>query len=131
MSFPLLCENEELLRQQSELSDEMGVLVEMTQTVVAENARIALDQTEYQKRYDGLVSRYDAAKAKYDEVTEQIADKNAKQEILTSFLNTLRKVDGAIREFDEVLWSSTVDFITVFSSKDIRITFKGGIEIQL
>ena len=130
-TIPLLCGNEELLRQQSELSDEMGVLVEMTQTAVAENARIALDQTEYQKRYDGLVNRYDAAKAKYDVVTEQIADRNAKQEILTSFLDTLRKVDGAVSEFDEVLWSSTVDFITVFSSKDIRITFKGGIEIQL
>lgn len=130
-TIPLLCGNEELLRQQSELSDEMGVLVEMTLTAVAENARIALDQKEYQKRYDGLVNRYDAAKAKFDVVTDQIADRNAKEEILTSFLDTLWKVDGAVSEFDEVLWRSTVDFIMVFSSKYIRITFKGGIEIQL
>ena len=43
--------------------DEMSVLVEMTQNIVAENARVAQNQDEYQKRYDGLVQRYDTAVA--------------------------------------------------------------------
>ncbi|WP_295155915.1 hypothetical protein [Selenomonas sp. AE3005] len=33
---------------------------------INENARIVQDQTDYQKRYDELVNRYDAAKVKYD-----------------------------------------------------------------
>jgi hypothetical protein len=41
---------------------EVAVLVEITQNCIAENARIAQDQGEYQKRYNGLVERYERAK---------------------------------------------------------------------
>jgi hypothetical protein len=33
------------------------------------------------------------------------------------------------RTFDERLWCSLVDFITVYSKEDIRVTFKDGTEI--
>ena len=60
----------------------LAVLVEMTQSCIAENARIAQDQGEYQKRYNGLVERYEKAKARFDEVTEAIAQRSAKSERL-------------------------------------------------
>ncbi len=80
-------------------SGKMPVLVEMTQNCIAENARIAQDQGEYQissepqdfpaceslmhsKRYNGLVERYEKAKARFDEVTEAIAERSAKSERL-------------------------------------------------
>ena len=34
-----------------------------------------------------------------------------------------------IKTFDERLWCSLVDFITVYSKEDIRVTFKDGTEI--
>ena len=43
---------------------------------------IAQDQGEYQKRYNGLVERYEKAKARFDEVTEAIAERSAKGERL-------------------------------------------------
>lgn len=58
------------------------MLVEMTQNCIAENARIVQDQGEYQKRYNGLVERYEKAKARFDEVTETIAQRSAKGERL-------------------------------------------------
>ena len=45
------------------------MLVEITHNYIAENARIAQDQGEYQKRYNGLVERYEKAKARFDDVT--------------------------------------------------------------
>ena len=59
---------------------EVAVLVEITQNCIAENARVAQDQGEYQKRYNGLVERYEKAKARFDEVTETIAERSAKGE---------------------------------------------------
>ena len=56
----------------------MAVLVDMAQGCIAENARIAQDQEEYQKRYDGLVAKYDAAKNKFDETIAAISAKEAK-----------------------------------------------------
>ncbi len=72
----------ELEREKAALGQELAVLVEMTQNCIAENARVAQDQGEYQKRYNGLVERYEKAKARFDEVTEAIAERSAKGERL-------------------------------------------------
>ena len=69
-------------REKAAFGQELAVLVEMTQNCIAENARIAQDQGEYQKRYNGLVERYEKAKARFDEVTEAIAERSAKGERL-------------------------------------------------
>lgn len=78
----------------------MAVLMEMTQNIVSENARIAQDQDEYQKRYDGLVQRYDTAKDRYDELVAAISAKDAQSERLANFIKMLKAQDGTISEFD-------------------------------
>ena len=77
-----LCDTTELEREKAALGQELVVLVEMMQDCIAENARIAQDQGEYQKRYNGLVERYEKAKTRFDEVTEAIAERSAKGERL-------------------------------------------------
>ncbi|WP_279380757.1 hypothetical protein [Mobilitalea sibirica] len=39
-------------------------------------------------------------------------------------MKRLQKQEQLIDEFDKSLWSSLVDFITVFNKEYIRITFK-------
>ena len=77
-----LCDTTELEQEKASLQQELAVLVEMTQNCIAENARIAQDQGEYQKRYNGLVERYEAARSRFDDVTEAIAERSAKSERL-------------------------------------------------
>ena len=125
-----LCVTTALQEEKSKLGEEMAVLVEMTQNIVAENARVAQDQDEYQKRYDGLVQRYDAAKARYDEVVSAISAKEAQSERLSDFIKVLKAQDGTISEFDGSLWGSIVEFVTVGRDKEITVTFRDGTEIQ-
>ena len=96
---------------------------------MTENARIALDQDEYTQRYNGLVSRYEAVKAQYDEVTQAVADRADRKKLVEQFLQTV-ETHEPIAEFDERLWSSMVDFVTVNSETGIRVTCKAGMEIQ-
>ena len=42
-----LCVTDALQEEKGKLEEEMAVLVEMTQNIVAENARVAQDQDEY------------------------------------------------------------------------------------
>ena len=52
---------------ESELSDleaEINIAAELIEECIKENAHVALDQDEYQKRYDALVARFDKAKAR-------------------------------------------------------------------
>ena len=102
----------------------------LVERCVAENARTALDQDEYSERYNGLVSRYEAVKAQFDEVTQAIADKADRKKLLEQFLHTV-ETQEPVTEFDERLWSSLVDFVTVNSEKDICVTFKDETEIKL
>ena len=112
------------------LQSELSVVAELMQKCIEENARVALDQAEYQERYDGLVSRFDKAKARHDEVTGLISERKSRGEMLAAFIAELQGQDGLITEFDERLWYSLVDFATVHKESDVRFTFKNGTEIQ-
>ncbi len=124
-----LCVTDSLLAEKKQLEDEMSIVVEMTQSIVEENARVAQDQEEYQKRYNALVARYDELKVRYDEVTATISAKEAQGEQLKNFIQTLRTQDGTIREFDSALWGSMALYVTV-DRKKITVTFRNGTEIQ-
>ena len=125
-----LCTTESLLEEKQRLEDEILVLVEMTQNIVAENARVAQDQEEYQKRYDGLVQRYEATKKKYDELVERIEQKEARGERMRQFIKTLQKQEEIITEFDETLWGGMVDYVTI-GKENRSVTFKDGTEITV
>ncbi|MCD8300913.1 MAG: recombinase family protein [Clostridiales bacterium] len=124
-----LCDSAALEKRQAELKSEMEVVVELTERCVAENARVALDQDEYMERYNGLVSRYETIKEEYDIVVQTIADNVARKKEMEQFIHTLSSLEP-IEQFDESLWSSLVDYVTVYSEKDIRVTFRDGTEIQ-
>ncbi|MCL1882238.1 MAG: recombinase family protein [Defluviitaleaceae bacterium] len=111
------------------LREECRVVAEMIQQCVNENARIAQDQTEYQKRYAALHDRYDAAKTQLDKIASDRQERATKREIILRFLADLEQQNGTLTEFDEQLWYATVESITVHSESNIAITFKnGGVE---
>ena len=121
-----LCDTTDLEVEKASLQQELAVLVEMTQNCIAENARIVQDQGEYQKRYNGLVERYEKAKARFDEVTEAIAERSAKGERLAGFIRTLEAQRESVAEFDERLWGAMVDYVMVGVDKRLTVMFRNG-----
>ena len=103
----------------------------MIQKAISDNAHFALDQEEYQERYNGLVDRFDLAKARYATVTKEVTDKQTRLGTMNDFLKSLRKQESLITEFDVELWCSLVDFGTVYVKDDVRFTFKDGTEIKV
>lgn len=101
----------------------------MIQNIINENAHTALDQGEYQRRYDSLVEKFDTTKAELEAATEQIKDKTTRHKNLEIFLEELKNQDGLMTEFDPLLWNSLVDYITVYGKEEIRVSFKNGINI--
>ena len=107
------------------------MLVEITQNCIAENARVAQDQGEYQKRYNGLVERYEKAKARFDEVTEVITQRSAKSERLEGVIKTLEAQTESVAEFDERLWGAMVDYVTVGVDGGMTVVFRDGTGIKV
>ena len=122
---------EALEAERSELQGEMAVVAEFIQKCIGENARIALDQSEYQDRYNALVARFETAKARFNEVSELVSSKKARLKLVEAFISELAKHDGLVAEFDEWLWFSLVDFATVGADGEVQITFKDGSEVTV
>jgi DNA invertase Pin-like site-specific DNA recombinase len=113
------------------LHSEITVLVEMMQSMINKNARVAQDQTEYQKRYDELTLKYDKANAEFIKTEKQIAERRARYEVLGHFIKTIKEQSDTIIEFDDNLWGSLLDCITVHSKDNVVFTFKDGTEIRV
>ena len=120
----------DLEKEQSQLQNELEVVAEMIQQAISENAHSALNQEEYQERYNGLVDRFDLANARHTAVTEEITDKQTRLSTINAFLHALKKQENLLTEFDEKLWCSLVDYATVYDKGDVRFTFKDGSEIK-
>ena len=126
-----ICDTTSLEAEQRKLADEMQMLVEMVQNCIGENARVAQNQEKYQKRYNDLVSRYDAVKEQHDAAAKAIHAKRVQAKTLDAFAKALHGRELALTEFDEGLWGTLVDFMTVYGKGDIGVTFKDGTEIRV
>ena len=122
----------EALEAESEvLNGEVNTVAELIQKCIDENARVAQDQSEYQKRYDALVQRFETAKAKLDEAQAAIAKIKAQRQMMENFMETLRSLPEQVELFDEGTWYALCDYITVYGKDDIKVTFQNGTEIKV
>ena len=95
------------------------------------NARVALDQKEFQAREQLLTEKYEAARTDYLMLKNQIEERKKKAEALRLCIEQLKKADVSPFEFDEEYWSATVSYATVFSNDDVRFTFKDGTVLKI
>ena len=115
--------------KQIELQNEMKIVTELIQQCINENANVALDQGEYQRRYDGLVQRFDTTKEDLEKVSRQIKEKVTRRQTMAAFLAELKKQDELLTDFDLLLWHSLVDYIIVFEKEKVQVVYKNGIKI--
>lgn len=125
-----VCGKDELIKEQAKYNADMVALAELTSQCIAENARVAQDQKEYEKRYDSLVARYDAAKKGYEDTTAKIHSQDARNEQLELFIRTLEE-QGVVTAFDKTLWATLLESITVYSKEDIQVKFRDGTVVKV
>lgn len=114
-------------KERDRLSTDLELMADKVQQLIAENARVAQNQDDYDRDYNELVSWYEVAETQYDKTCEAIQYRKVRSLQMDSFIKGLQEQE-LIKEFDARLWSCLVDFITVYSKDDIRVTFKNGIE---
>ena len=94
--------------------------------MIAENARTAIDQGEYQRKYDSLSKRYAEAKEKLDAAAEEIRRRRNRRADMEAFAREFESADT----FSQDSWNRLVEYATVYAVGDIRITFKNGQEVK-
>ena len=106
----------------SELLRELEVVTELIKKCIAENSSSAQDQEKYTERYNSYVDRYEKAKSRYDELEHQ--------KEIDRFISDLLKRDELLTEFDNCLWLTVADKVTVQSDGVLVFDFNDGTEID-
>lgn len=112
------------------LLEEIDVVTELTKRCIAENSQTAQNQEEYAARYNGFVERYEKAKAQLEQLRATKAAREAQAEAIGGFMFEVQELD-ALNDFDEKLWLTIIDTVTVHSDGRMIFRFQGGTEIDV
>lgn len=111
------------------LLEEIEVVTELTKRCIAENSQTAQNQEEYAARYNGFVERYEKAKVQLEQLRTTKAARENQAKAIGAFMFEVQEL-GILIEFDEKLWLTVIDTVTVHADGRMTFKFQGGTEIE-
>ena len=102
------------------------IATEAIDALIARNARVAQDQTEYQRRFDKLNTEHVRLLVDYDKLPVQISDLENRQAAYRYYKEQLASLDPASIEFTPYLWHTLVGHAEVGADDTITFTFRDG-----
>ncbi|MGM9600755.1 MAG: recombinase, partial [Faecousia sp.] len=115
----------------TEILQEMDVVSGLIKKLVNENAAQPLDQAAYIDRYNSLVERFENLQAEYDALQRQKERRRIQTDALSGCLFALTELDLLQLTFNEKLWNTVVDHVTVYADERLVFHFKNGSEITV
>jgi len=113
----------------SEIDEECAVIEVIIEKLVTENACSSIEQQEYNQRYSTYAARYNELQKRLHELSDEISMCKAKRNQMNAFILVLKKQDKLLIEFDENLWSATLNTMVVKSDHEVIFQFKDGTEL--
>ena len=108
---------------------ESEVLQTSIERLISENARTTIDQAEYAKKYNALAQKHNNLQKIMQTLIGDIDKKKAKRTLMKAFLKTLKQQRHILKEFDEKIWSATLNYLEVKSNEMLVFHFKDGREL--
>ena len=87
------------------------------------------------KAVNRIIPKREQLKADFELIKDSLFDtdddeQNARRDSISSFLKTLFRQKAVVSEFDDDLFNTVVDRVTVYTKDDVRFTFLNGMEIK-
>ena len=105
------------------------MVTELTKRCIAENSQTAQNQAEYKARYNGFVARYEKAKTRVAELRSIKNARQAQADAIGTFMFEVQELD-TLSEFNEKLWLTVIDTVTVYTDGRMTLKFQGDTEIN-
>ena len=88
-------------------------------------SQTAQNQEEYIARHNGFMERYKKAKAQLEQLRTTKVDREVQAEGIGAFMFEVQELD-TITDFDEKLWLTVIDTVTVHADGRMTFKFQGG-----
>ncbi|MBK5243246.1 hypothetical protein [Clostridium sp.] len=116
-------------KEGSKIDEECILLEKSLEKLIAENTRKAMDQDEYNTKYNGLATRYNSLQNRRQEISIDIAKLKGRKNQMNAFIKELVNQDNLLISFDESLWCSTLNAVIIKSDVNVVFQFKDGTEL--
>ena len=130
LGIETLCDLTDIDRQIRTVTDEISVLVEMSRQMIEENSQAVHDQDEYQRRYSVLIEKYTAADARLKALQTERSRRIDMRKSIEWFMESFTQQEGLLTEFDNSLFFSVCDIMTVYRDGKVMVRFRDGAEIE-
>ena len=126
-----LGDTESLKAEITKLENERNVAAELVQQLIDQNARVAQNQEDYQRRYDEMFTRYEDAEKALAAAQGSLHQKEARTEQIESFIAEVESLPDCITEFRTDYWGHLVEKVTVHRKGAMTFTLSCGVEIEI
>ena len=116
------------LYRQNETKNEIAALIS---ELVKRNAATQMEQSDFQDKYNNLVSRYEKASERYDKAAEEIAKRKSKAREIELFIDLIENSPLVLAEWDDELWIAMVDKSIIHTDGSITFKFRSGTEVRI
>ena len=94
--------------------------------LIYENSRKAIDQDEYNQKYDSYTNQHEKIKSEISKLEEKKQNLKVRREKISLFMDNLGKTDAIISEFDETLWHTMVENVIICEDKKMKFKFRNS-----
>jgi site-specific DNA recombinase len=130
LAYDVLCNCTKIEKEIAEYRREVEVVSELSRKAIYENANSAINQTEFNKRNDAYLERYQTAKERVDALEAQRSERIGKALLLKSFIQDIKSRPRVVEEFDEKLWLVSIEKVVVINDERLAFHFKSGTVIE-
>lgn len=114
----------------AELALEEQVTGELARKCIEDNARGITEKREFDMQYARIEERYIAIETEIGNQKSAKEEKTKKTADIWLFMKELEKRDEPLRQFDDMLWLSTIESATLKNDGSLMFRFKNGTEIE-
>ena len=125
-----LTDTTELDREKADLQEELEITAQLMRRAIEQNASMALNQAEYEQRYQSLTERFDKTINRVESIEAECAQRRMKRDAMERFLKELMRSEDIVTEFTPQLWIATVEKAVV-GADALKFIFKNGTEITV
>ena len=119
----------ELDAEVGRLQEKATVIAERLRELIEENARVRIEQAEYQREYDALENAYDRIDAQIQAMEDRNRDKGKRRRKLEIFLGFLGKME-VCEAFEPYTFATMVEKVVVGCDGRLELYFRSGMIVE-
>ena len=119
----------ELGAEVARLENEASSIAECLRKLIEENARVRIEQTEYQREYCALANEYDRVNSQIQAIEDRNRDKGKRRRKLEIFLGFLKKVE-VCEASEPYTFVTLVENVVVERDGRLQFCFRNGMQCE-